>query len=270
MSPSHARPSITDYIDPVEFVRDMLNYRKRSERSFSVLAATKNLRRVSPALVSLILKGNRKITVDRIDEFAKLLNLNAQERAYFKTWIAQDRDFSLAVADLQTAKQNRKEVGTHILSDWLHVYVKDCFQITKIQNDPSLIYKHLASYASKKRIDRSIQFLMSEGHLRKTMDGRIVIETPLALAQSPVPSKKIRQFHKAALQIAKNSLELFPTTERMANTMTIPLNEKSYQELLQLIQEFAEKTQEFAVQNSEGDRLYQLIVNLSPTGGKLE
>lgn len=268
-SPPH-RPLISNYADPVAFVRDMLQFRKKTERSFSVLSATKGLRRVSPALVTLILKKERSLTMDRADEFAKLLNLNLQEKSYFKFWL-ENKDPETGPSAPASNSQNRKDVGTHILNDWLNVYVKDCFQLPQVQKDPTLLYHQLALYASRKRIDRSLQFLLSQGHLRKTTDGHIVTDTPLALAQSTLPSKKIRQFHKNSLMIARSSLDLVPPTERLANTLILPLNAKSYQSLLDLIQEFAQKTQDFAAHNTEaGDRLYQLIVNLSPTGGKLE
>ena len=66
-------------------------------------------------------------------------------------------------------------------------------------------------------------------------------------------------------------MDLFPPDERLANTLIIPLNKKSYAELTELIQDFSEKLQEFAANNQEpGERLYQLILNLSPTGGKVE
>ena len=53
--------------------------------------------------------------------------------------------------------------------------------------------------------------------------------------------------------------------------MIIDLNEESLKELYEIIAEFAEKLKEFdARKKSSGNRLYQLIVNLSPVGGKLE
>jgi uncharacterized protein (TIGR02147 family) len=265
------RPLISDFQDPVDFMRAMIEFRKKTDKLFSVHTATASLRKVSPALVSLILKKQRKITLERVDEFAKLLQLNATEKIYFRNWIERsDRGFSEPLKP-EASHRQRKDVGTHILSDWINVYVKDCFQLAKVQSHPELVHQYLASYANPKRIEKSIDFLLKEGHLRRTMDGKVVVETNLAVANPQVPSKKIRQFHKGALGVAKAALDLFPASERMANTLVIPLNDKSYLELLELIREFSEKLQDFAAQNQEpGERLYQLIVNLSPTGGKVE
>lgn len=270
---SKLRPQITDYTDVVEYFRDMIAFRKATEKNFSVLSATQVLRRVSPALISLILKGKRNITLDRIDEFAKLLTLNSQEKFFLKNWLLRIENHANAgfTEAAQASAKHRKEISTHILQDWVNVYVKDSFQLTHIQKNPQLIYQSLGHHANPQRIDKSIQFLLREGYLRKTIEGRTVIETQLAFADQNISSKKVRQFHKNALQIAKNALDLYPTTERLANTMTIPLNEKSYDEFIGLIRDFAQRMQDFAAQsNEDGDRLYQVVLNLSPAGGKIE
>jgi hypothetical protein len=53
--------------------------------------------------------------------------------------------------------------------------------------------------------------------------------------------------------------------------MIIPVDEERHQELRELIAEFAEKLKDFAARNPEtGNRLYQLVINLSPVGEKLK
>lgn len=269
-----SRPIISDFADPVDFLKAMIDFRKKTEKTFSVHAVSATLRKVSPSLVSLILARKRKITLDRAEELAKLLQLNVQEKIYFRNWIARTENPHLEAPALKVeseVRHNRKEVGTHILNDWINVYVKDCFQLPKVQENPELVHRYLASYAHPQRIEKAVEFLLREGHLRRTLDGRIVVEANLAVTDPKIPSKKIRQFHKGALGVAKGALDLFPPSERHANTLIIPLNEKSYSELMEIIQDFSDKLKDFAAHNNEtGDRLYQLILNLSPTGGKVE
>lgn len=271
------RPQMTEYQDPADYVRDMVAYRKRTEPHFSVLRETKNLRKVSPTLVSLIVRKKRKVTLDRTEELARLLSLSVSERVFFHDWIRRlEGGAEGAVTESlvrQEPQRSRREVSTHILSDWLNLYVKDCFQLSSVQTDHKRIYGLLAHIASQKRVDRCIQFLLKEGYLRRELDGRIVVETELTVTDPKVPSQKIRQFHRAALNIAREALETVPVQERLANTLVIPLDSQSYTELMGLISEFAGKLQDFAAKardNEDGRRLYQLILNLSPTGGKTE
>lgn len=270
------RPIISEYQDPVEFVRDMIGYRRHSDETFSVLSASRSLRKISPSLVSLILQKKRKITLERVEEISKLLRLSSPEKFYFKDWIEQAKpqmSESPAGASRNDTRpiRQRKEVGSHLLKDWVNVYVKDCFEIPAVQSNRQLIYEILSSIATRKRIDRAVSFLLKEGHLRTALDGRIMVDTPLTTATSEIPNKQIRQFHRNTLEIAKKALELFSTDQRYANALILPLDEKNYGQLTELIQEFAEKIQRFAeAPKPEGARLYQFILNLSPTGGKVK
>lgn len=264
------RPLINQYTQPSEFVRDMLNYRKTTEVGFSINQTTRRLRRVSPTLVSLVVKNKRSITLDRVDEFAKLLKLNVSEKTLLRNWIGQLENKNF-IQPIQDPIELRKNVGTSILDDWLNVYVKDFFQIPEVQKNPQLIEQQLIGVASPERITKSLSFLLREGFLRKTLDGSIVLDTKLAVAETPIPSRKIRQFHKGALGLAKMGIDLYSVQERFANTLIIPLDETRYIELQELIQEFGEKLKDFAAQNPQpGNRLYQLLINLSPIGGKIE
>ena len=270
------RPQIVDYELPNEFARDMLTYRRKTEPGFSVQIATRSLRRVSPALVSLVLSGKRKLTLDRADEFAKLLNLNPGERYYLRTWVLRNEqsekpsDAESSASHASNSGPNRKEISSHILTDWLHSYVKDMFQFPTIQKDPGRLQSLLSAVAKPNRVRRSLDFLLREGYLRRTMQGEIVLETQLAVYENQISSQKIRRFHKNALGIARDAIDLYSSNERHSNTLIIPLNSDDYQELMTITNEFAERLKTFAESRKDSpERLYQFVVNLSPIGGKV-
>lgn len=266
------RPQIHDYKEPEVFLRDMLAYRKRSQKSFSVMAATKSLRKVSSSLVTLVIQNKRKITLDRADEFAKLMDLTAAEKIYFKNWLKHQSFPEDQKKIIETSRTlNKKEMPVGLLSDWLNVYVKDSFRVQSIQKNPQLLYQQLGTIASKKRIDQSLQFLLTQGYLRKTPEGHIVIDASLVTNEAPPPGPKVRAFHKAALSIAKQNIDLLLPHQRFANTLVLDLTPERYQELTEMIREFSRALQDFAsVEREYGDRLYQVLINLSPTGGPTE
>ncbi len=265
-----SRPVLSEYAEPRAFLKAMIEFRKRTEKSFSVMAATQDLRKVSSALVSLILQGKRKITVDRADELSKLMGLTSSEKMYFKNWLKlEENPPEQKQKILDTRLKNKKEFAINLLDDWLNVYVKDAFRIPAVQKNANLIYQELGTIASKKRIDKALNFLLREGYLRKTLDGRIVVETSLVSQVAPPPGTKIRAFHKAALSIAKQNIDLFSVQERFANTLILDLTPERYHELTAMIQEFAKELQNFAaVEEQNGDRLYQILIHLTPTGGR--
>jgi len=267
------RPIITDYTDIVQFIGDMLSFLKKHEPNFSVLRASKNLRKLSPALVSLILKRKRRLTYDRVDELSKLLGLTPHERQYLRDMVAATEGNGPSEVALSPAEPNvprRKITSSHILSDWVNVFVKDAFQLTAVRQNPEEIYAVLGGIASRKRIDQSMKFLLSHGYLRKSIDGSIAPETPLHSVDPKVPSLQIRKFHKAVLTNAREAIDQHSTDKRYANAMVLTLNEDTYKILTELIAEQAEQLQSYAEGLKDGNQLYQLIINLSPTGGRRE
>lgn len=304
------RPILTEQENPAEYLRVMLDYRRSIEPDFSIKSAVKTLRRVSPALVTLIIKGQRRITLDRVEELAKLMKLTANEKFTFRNWIATDLnivdeqepveepapangEMALPISTTvscvapvvpthektspksQSKKpktnEHAREASLSLLNDWLNVYVKDLLSIPKYQKAPHLIQGNLKGLATPVRIEKAIQFLHREGYIRRRADGSWVLDTPLVVTEPKDAQAKVRRFHKAGLAIASRNLEIFGPKERLANTMTVPLNDETYEELRNLISDFAEELKDFATRNRDrGNRLYQVVLNLSPIGAKQE
>ncbi len=263
------RPVISEYKDLAQYIRDMIQYRKTHEKHFSVLRVAKNLRRCSPALISLIVQGKRKLTLDRLDDIAELLNLSSSEKRYLHGCL-QDKEAKGTGNSVLTDHKvgHRKQISSHILSDWMNVYVKDAFSLQSVQADWQNIYSILSAVATRKRIDKSIHFLLKNGYLRRDANGKIVEDSPLTVTDPRVADSKIKQFHKQALRIAITAIDDYSTEDRLANALILPLNQQNYQELRRLLDDFAAQLQDFAErQRQPGDRLYQCLINLSPTGG---
>ena len=265
------RPTIVDYTQPSKFLEDMVAYRRASEPAFSVLQASKNLKKCSPALVTLICKGKRSLTSDRVDDISRLLKLSVSEKQYLRDWIdrLEAKNDGNLVAAIDVPRN--KLVSTQLLNDWVNVYVKDAFGLEEIRKAPDLIYGLLGGIASQARIEKSIKFLLANGYLKKDLDGKIVLDTPLAISDDGLPNYKIKQFHKAALKIAKDGIDKYTVQERLANALVIPLDDDGYEELAEITKEYSEKLKSFSEKwhSSSKKKLYQVILNISPTGGKV-
>ena len=268
-------PLLQDFSKPVDFFRARIAYRRKTEQGFSIARECLQLRRCSSALVSMILKNQRPLSIERSDDLAKIMGLQARERAAFKDWLLTlsprqpkvEGSNTPSSGGLATGQLRRREVSHHLLSDWLHPYVKDAFRFEFLQRDPNKVVRFFASLAAPDRIRKSLKFLLREGYLRRTLDGRIVEDVPLTLSNTNIASDKIRNFHKKALQISLSALELYSPQKRLANTMVLPLSKDSHEEVLALIEEFASKLQKFAENDTTTpEEMFQLVINLSPIG----
>lgn len=255
----------------LSFFKERLSLIKRDRPRFSITKECLNLRKVSPTLVTLILQGKRKITLDRAEELAQLLKLTTIEKQYFKNLITKElpqEKREKEFLNLEPTKlKARNEVSDSMLKNFINFYVKDAFQIKEVQKNPKLIYKTLAFLADEKKINQSIQFLLKEGYLRKTLDGSIVLDQPLSVKEPVDAHLLVRKFHKKALNLAINGLDLVPPNKRLANTFILPVDDSTHAELMLIIKNFTDQLKQFCEDKAlQGDRLHQITINLTPTG----
>lgn len=257
-----------------EFIKTRLQNLKTERPHFSIRNECLKLRKVSPTLVSLMLQGKRKVSLDRVDELSLLLKLSPSEKQAFKNLVESEMPISRNPQKKSTVEKTllkeikkRNEVSDSILTNFLNIYVKDAFQIKELQEHPELIYKKLAFLADEKSIRKSIHFLLREGYLRKTLDNKIVLDHPLSVKEPHEAHLLVRRFHKKALKLAAVGLDLVPTDKRIANTFIVPLDQTTYFELQDMIRNFADQLKEFCENRAlQGENLYQLTLNLTPTG----
>lgn len=255
-----------------EFIKNRLANLKIERPHFSIRNECLKLRKVSPTLVSLMLQGKRKVSLDRVDELSLLLKLSPSEKQAFKNLVESEiptTKNTKAIKDKSILKdvKKRNEVSDSILNNFLNMYVKDAFQIKDLQENPELIYKKLAFLADEKSIRKSIHFLLREGYLRKTLNNKIVLDQPLSVKEPKEAHLLVRKFHKKALKLATVGLDLVPPEKRLANTFIVPLDQTTYFEMLDIIRTFTDQLKTFCESRAlEGENLYQLTLHLTPTG----
>jgi uncharacterized protein (TIGR02147 family) len=198
------------------------------------------------------------------------MKLNRQEVLFLDQWVATERSpvkrFSLPKKESEGKKRSKPQ--NHLLSDWLNIYVKDACGLDGFEPDPVKIHRILGGIAPVKRIEKSLNFLVHEGFLRKTLSGKLVVNDALTTTSDDLPNAKIRQFHKKALNIAIRSIDLYPVEKRRANALVLALNESSIPELNEILKDFYEQLMIFAERHAgESQRLFQILINLAPIGG---
>lgn len=262
----NVRPVIFDYRSVPVFVSDMLRWRRTADPEFSVSRATRAMAGCSKALVSRVASGSRRLTRDRVDAFAALLQLTRQETRFLDQWISTSQaPRAVAAAPRVTLRRPQN----HLLSDWLHVYVKDALHLPGFLPDPKVIERLLGGIASVDRIQRSLDFLFREGFFRVDSDGRVVLNDPDEVTTDEIPDARVRQFHRRALDIARRGIDLYPAESRRADAYVLALNEKNLQALKAILAESMDRVVQFRQDNAgDNERLYQVVMHLTPIGGR--
>jgi uncharacterized protein (TIGR02147 family) len=263
------RPVLFEYRAVPPYLRSMYQWHKKNVPGFSLRLKTSHLRKCSPSLVSQVMHGKRKLTLDRVEAFGDLFELSAEERVYLTRWVGAERKPVLPPAESKP-KRRRLTGQNHLLSHWTHLYVKDSSRLRGFQPSPATIHRLLGGLVSPRQIERSLKFLFREGFLRRTMEGRIVENEVLMTSTDEKADTRIQNFHRKALDVAQRGLRRIPVNRRQASTILLPLNESSYLEVKAKLKRYYEELLEFAEQHQgDEERLYQITIHLTPIGGDL-
>lgn len=262
------RPQVADFTRPAEFLKALHTYHKKHSR-FSLSQRIEGVGTISQSLVSLILNGRRSLTSENLEAVANIFKLTDQEKEALDGLVQIDQVPPSPPRVVQ--KVRGRETKNHILSDWLNPYVKDLISLQGFAPEPRRLFKMLSGLAPQARIGRSIDFLLKEGFWIRNENGQVVPEDHAVISTVDIPSSAIRDFHKKALDIAKDGLAKFPTTKRKASTFIISLDKDKLEDLRKILEDFENQLSDFAERNQNGkDHLVQVVAHLTPVGIGLE
>lgn len=266
------RPVIFDFHRIEDYLSAVVHWHKAGKPGFSLRNVAAREQAFSHSQLSRLVNGKRRLTRDTIEPLAKALELSGEERAYLDLWAKTEREkrklpLSKEAGDIShslQSKRGRRKEQNHILQNWLNVYLRDASKLDAFKPDPVYLHRLLGGIASSEQISRSLAFLLREGFLRRTIDGRVVVNETLITSSTDIPNKKLRGFHKQALRIAQRNLDLLPLDRRREYAVVLHLNKDSIADLRLLLSEFYERLLQFAEKRpDESEHLCQVLINMT-------
>lgn len=259
------RPVVFDYGEAAKFLRALFEYYKKTG-SFSLRQRTQRVGGLSQTLVSQIINGRRQLTRDNLPALAVVFKLTKIEQDYLDKQLLGHVLKVIANAPEEVAPTKRI-AKNHILSDWVHPYVKDLVNLKGFSPEPQNLHRMLSGIVSPERIQKSVDFLIREGFWRRTPEGKIVPEESAVATTNEIPNENIRSFHKKALDIAHRGISVLPSHRRKSSTVLVSVDKNKMDELRGLVDSFQQQLLEFIEKNPQGrDSLVQVAIHLTPIG----
>jgi uncharacterized protein (TIGR02147 family) len=249
------------------FVHDMIAWKKSADPGFSVRRAAERLQTFSPTLVSLIARGQRKLSPERVADFAQLLGLSSAEQiALFYLSGGKSPQSEEPSAAGATSKKHapRRIVRSGLFKPWFHLHLWEAARLPAFRADAFALFELLRGIASPVALGKSVRYLLKEGFLRRTLDGSIVPDHPTLETADESANEQIQQLHMRSLHLAARLVGEIPVPEREAGLVLMTLSPEGFQKLKAILKEFNETLAQFSEDNAGGDCLYQVLVNAVP------
>lgn len=213
---------------------------------------------VSPAVLSRILSGKRKLTFNLATRIADALVLGPVERDTLYS-------FFLGSSEEKTEEEkNQKELSVdcfNAMKEWYHYGITQLLYIESFKEDSKWISKMLAitELEAKMAIDRLLRLEI----LDRDENGKLYRTATHLSTTTDIASAGIRHFQKQILEKSIESLEKDDLIERDITSITIAINEDRLAEAKLEIKKFRMKMSEF-LSTGKKTRVYNLGVHLIP------
>jgi len=238
------------------WLQNLLQEKTKHNSQFS-LRAFARLVDVSPAVLSRILNGKRKLTFAMAVRIADALKLGPIERETL---------YSFYVSDKGQTKEDRADKELTIdcftaMKEWYHYGITQLMLTENFREDHKWMSKILGvgELEIKLAIDRLIRLEV----LDRDEEGKL-FKTSFLLNTTPeVASSGLRHFQKQILEKSINSLEHDSSEEKDITSITIAINEDRLAEAKKEIKKFRMKMSEFLTEGKK-TRVYNLGIHLVP------
>jgi uncharacterized protein (TIGR02147 family) len=270
------RPAVFTYFDARKFLRDAQVAMKARRPSFTLEHLGKLVGLKSKGHVSLIFQGRKNIPDEKIPLFAKALDLDARESAFFAhlvrfTQASTHRERKLhldrMVAAMRVADRKLVPGQYDLCRQWYHPVVHELLRVLEIRDEWEVLATALRPAITKEQAKDSVALLSEIGLVAKDPKGLWRPTDSVITFGEGWKSVAVREFQRHAIALAEGALEEVPPAQRDISHLTLSLGESSFRELQERLALFRKEALTLARQDRNPDRVVMLNLSLFPVGG---
>jgi uncharacterized protein (TIGR02147 family) len=273
-------PIIFEYTRYRDFLRDLVAYRKATQPQFSFRYFSRMAGFTSPNFLKLVIEGDRNLSSDSIDKFARALKLGKEETAFFRNLVLLNQAGTLEerkyfAEQVVRSKMYRKmhplrEAQFAYYNEWYYVPIRELVDLPDFREDPAWIASRLVPAITAAEAHKALEALLTLGLVRRDGQGRLRQTESFVTTEDDVASAAVAQFHREMIRKGAEAIERFPGPEREISAVTLGLSTEGARQVKELIQRFRHELLAIARQDTGLARVYEANFQFFPLSKKPE
>jgi len=247
-----------------QLLREVFESKRSKNPRFSLRSFAKQIR-VSPAQLSQLISGKRKLTPSQAIKIAESLQLLSTQRKAF---------FESVHSEMLSSKSNTPKVLYRELtpeefasiSDWYFYAILSLAETQESKSDAKWVSKRLG--IPMNAASKALKKLELLGLVELTGNKLKIKSLPLSTAVD-LPQTAVRKTLQQGLDLAKNKISTVDVSERDCSSMTMAINPEKIPEAKKLIREFRRELCAL-LESTPQTEVYQLGIQLVPLSKSLE
>ncbi len=279
-------PSIFDYNNYREFLRDYYQFQKHKKNGFTYSRFSKSCGLGSPNYYKLVMDNEKNLTANNIIRFSKGISFSEDESEYFEALVNfnQAKDilereyYHERVLRLRKRKKSfgitrrtLEEYEFECISNWLHHAIMVLTNVEGFRESPRWIQDQLHNLASEQEIIEILEVLQTLNLVNRNSNRELKQTNKRVKTKPDLQRASTKIFYNGLLKRAQQSLELGKSDHREMNTYLVGLSKKQLPELKKRVRKFMSTLNEWAMENQDPEQVYALLFSGFPlTKGKGE
>jgi len=264
--------SVFDYLDYREFLRDWCDAAKAGDSKFSMRNFARRAELGSISHLRMVMKGERGLTADSAEKFARAIDLNDDERLFFGDLVEFNQAGSEADRERLYKALFRHEgfraahemTGEHFecLTKWYYVAIREMIALPDFKEDPEWIAANLRPAITPDQAREAIDTLVRCGFASRDDEGRLFLSQGHLATPDEVAALVAAGFHRSMIERAGEAVDEHEGHERSITSLTAALSKERFLEMKRRINEFRKELRAFMVDCEDADEVYQINFQL--------
>ncbi len=271
--------SIYEYKDFRKYMADYYAEQKKIV-GFSWRSFAKAAKFSSPVYLKLVCEGKSGLSKKARVRVAGAMGLSGFESDFFVLLVAYDQ-----AKDAKTKTEIFNSLQEIILSNrvgileraffeyysnWLNSAIRE-LAASVDSASPKGLAKLCFPEVSADAVAQSLKFLTRSKLLRKSTRKGQYTQGRKSISTGTLPSSvmAVRNLHRQMGNLAVESLDSVPVSERNFSTITLGLTEGAYEDIVAEMQNFRRKVVDIAAKDQGTERVYELNLQLFPLSQKI-
>jgi len=272
--------NVFEYLDYRSYLRDFYRHRKTAEYGFSHRSFSRRAGLRSSNFFKLVMDGERNLTPEMADQFARACGLQDRAADYFSELVAFNqatgaKERNRCQQRLARFKQYREihrldVAQTAYHSTWYLPAIRELGAREDFSEDPKWIARLLRPKITPTQAKKAMEILLELGLMERGKDGRLRPSKPLVTTGAGPLGHHIADYHRTMLQRAAEALENTPREEREISSLTLCVSHDVMLDLKERIREFRRELLQIAELEGKPERVVQINFQLFPLSEKKE
>ncbi len=267
-------PNVFEYFDYRRFLQDYYDAQKARERGFSYRFFARRAGFRAPNYVKLIIAGARRLTPSATPRVTRACHLDKDSAEYFAALVrftdapsSTEREAQYDVLRSFRGYQAVHRVDEQHAAYFRHWYVPAIHELAlrgDFQATGEWTRKQLVPTISKREAERALKVLFSLG-LFQVEDGGVTRRPhPAVSTGAEAKGVHVASYHRAMLERAACSIDLFPASDRDISSVTLCLDANELSELKRRISRFRQDMLAWASKQENPRQVVQVNIQMFP------